>query len=187
MSSLLRLFAIGPLSQPQFPRLGCGGGWGGWRWYPGCDRAGRARLLTVSGPRGCGEAGARAAPGTRCGGAALAAPAARTLGLAHTWWAAAGAVPGALRPQAGVAGIGPWSQLKEGVPQKPASHCACYPRAGGPPAPSFFAKSCISCFKAESPQGSSVGEGKREAGCSFETLIVLWGCLSSTRPAQGSH
>lgn len=114
-------------------------GGGGWRWYPGCDRAGRARLLTVSGPRGCGEAGARAAPGTRCGGAALAAPAARTLGLAHTWRAAAGAVPGALRPQTGMAGTGLWSQLRKGEPRKPVSHRACSLRAGDPPAPSLFA------------------------------------------------
>lgn len=84
----------------------------------------------MSGPRGCGEAGARAAPGTRCGGAALAAPAARTLGLAHTWRAAAGAVPGALRPQAGLAG----PRLRERAPQKPASH-----RAGDRAAPSLFA------------------------------------------------
>lgn len=91
---------------PTLPR----GGRSHSRWAAGRRRARAARgwarrsiNVCVSGPRVCGEAGARGSPGTRCAAAPLWPPPARrarTHGLARTWpgGAAAAGAPGRAPP-----------------------------------------------------------------------------------------
>lgn len=108
-------------------------------------RAGWARRainVCVSGPRVCGEAGARGSPGTRCAAAPLWPPPARrarTHGLARTWpggggWRGARHPPLASRPRPGGRGKGPPPAMAAGggtpVPGAVPSPAAC-PRGKG--------------------------------------------------------